>query len=202
MVMWHDVKKGMAADHDDWHSHEHIPERIGIVGFRRGRRCRGAGGWFILYEVDDVDVLTSPPYLERLNQPSPWSTSVIPSITGMNRTLARVEQSHGTGVGGYIVTIRSEIEVPEGLIADLPVRRGIIGAHSLRGDGVASGLRTKEKSLRDRPDGFAPWTTLIEGYDKSALDEICRELVLQLGGDPSVIAGIYQVNHIVAEADI
>lgn len=201
IVMWHDVRAGRAAEHDDWHSHEHIPERIGIPGFRRGRRCRGGTGWFILYEVDSLAVLTSSAYLERLNNPSVWSTTVIPTIIDMNRTLARVEQSHGAGVGGFVLTIRSESDVLGDTVSHLPKRKGITGAHVLRGDIDASGVRTREKSLRDQPDGFADWVTVIEGYDKSELEEIGREVSVLADEGRSVVSGLYEVNHMVSEID-
>ena len=30
---------GAAAEHDDWHTHEHLHERLSIAGFRRGERA-------------------------------------------------------------------------------------------------------------------------------------------------------------------
>ena len=43
MVSWHDLDSGTEVDHDDWHSHEHLFERVGLPGFKRGRRCRSNG---------------------------------------------------------------------------------------------------------------------------------------------------------------
>ena len=57
-----------------WHDGEHIPERLSIPGFRRGRRFGRRGHspeWLTLYEADDLATLTSPAYLERLNAPTP-----------------------------------------------------------------------------------------------------------------------------------
>ena len=199
MTMWHDVKPGMDADHDDWHSHEHIPERIGIPGFRRGRRCRsidGSHGWFLMYEVDDLSVLSSAAYLERLNNPSAWSQKIIPSIINMNRTLSRVEGSHGIGAGGFLSTIRFGGAF-DGNLAELAKTKGLTGAHVLRGDEAASRINTKEKSLRDRPDEVAIGITIIEGYDAEAVAKTCAKLA---GRDDSV--NHYQLNHLIAEADL
>ena len=45
LAMWWDMAPEARADFEDWHSHEHFPERLGIPGFRRGSRwCSAAGG--------------------------------------------------------------------------------------------------------------------------------------------------------------
>ena len=78
IAIWCHIDASLLAEHDAWHSGEHLPERLAIPGFLRGRRCRApdeAAAWpyFILYEVRDAAVTTSPAYLERLNNPTPWS---------------------------------------------------------------------------------------------------------------------------------
>ena len=35
MVAIYDLEAGWEAKHDDWHSHEHMHERVGIPGFLR-----------------------------------------------------------------------------------------------------------------------------------------------------------------------
>ena len=63
------------------HSHEHFPERMGIPGFLRGSRWSRIDkgeGFFVLYELKDYETLTSPGYLERLNNPTPWSIKMMP----------------------------------------------------------------------------------------------------------------------------
>jgi len=53
-----------------WHIKEHIPERVGIPGFRRGRRYVALTPethpeFFTLYETDTMQVLTLSPILIR-----------------------------------------------------------------------------------------------------------------------------------------
>ena len=38
VAMWWDVPPEVRAEWEDWHSHEHMPERLGIPGFLRGTR--------------------------------------------------------------------------------------------------------------------------------------------------------------------
>ena len=53
MVVWCDSTA--PDDHDDWHSHEHLSERLSVPGFRRGRRGVATDGeprYVVIYEVD------------------------------------------------------------------------------------------------------------------------------------------------------
>jgi len=108
VVLFMDMEDPVA--HDDWHSHEHLPERLGIPGFLRGRRCvttdAGAPRYFVLYEVRDCAVTTSQPYLDRLNAPTPWTAKTMATIRYMSRTLCRVAASFGSGVGGHLLVVR------------------------------------------------------------------------------------------------
>jgi hypothetical protein len=53
---------GTAAieEHDRWHTHEHLLERLSIPGFRRGTRWGATDGvprYIVSYEVDSLDTL-------------------------------------------------------------------------------------------------------------------------------------------------
>ena len=68
------------AEHDDWHTHEHLPERLSIPGFLRGTRWVAAPGhprYLVIYEVDQLATLSSDAYLQRLNNPSAWTTKMM-----------------------------------------------------------------------------------------------------------------------------
>src|SRR5262245_40452423 len=108
-VAWHDLQPGREADHDHWHTHEHMIERVAIPGFLRGLRYRSAGGSprvCTIYHAESVATFTSPVYLERLNSPTPWTRQVLPLFVGMNRTLCTVASTHGHGIGGHLLTIQ------------------------------------------------------------------------------------------------
>ena len=40
MAFWNDVTADGEADFNHWHVFEHIPERVGVPGFLRGRGAR------------------------------------------------------------------------------------------------------------------------------------------------------------------
>lgn len=221
MVSWHDLEPGSEADHDDWHSHEHLFERVGIPGFRRGRRCRAiadsAEEYFLMYEVDDLSVLTSEGYLSRLNDPTDWSARIIPSIRRMTRTLCRVRASVGGGLGTAILTVRFSAEpgkrdsmatwLMDGRLAGLAARKGIVGAHLLEGDETASGVQTDEARLRGGGDRTADLALIVEGYDPDALSalldgELSAERFIENGAGTERSCGVYRAVHVVSEADL
>ena len=62
----------------------------------------------MIYELRDTDALTSPEYLERLNNPTPWTKQVMAMALSLNRTLCRVVGSHSVGIGAHLLTMRVE----------------------------------------------------------------------------------------------
>src|SRR5258708_1103511 len=62
------------AGYYEWHSREDMGGRVGIPGFCRGRRyiaVHAQRDFLVLYEVDDLSVLTGADYLAKANAPSP-----------------------------------------------------------------------------------------------------------------------------------
>jgi len=186
LIFWHDIREGHESDYEAWHSHEHMCERVGVPGFLRGRRgvspSKEGPQFFILYEVEDASVLTSEPYLARLNDPTPWTLRVVANFTGTNRTISRVSASAGGGVGAFILTIRLSPQVgketvlrdwlADSAIPELASTPGLTGAHLLESDIRASETDTGEKKLRDSPDEVADWVLLVEGYDEAIIQTV------------------------------
>jgi hypothetical protein len=68
----------MEEEFNAWYDDEHLPERLAVPGYRSARRWvaelpRDQGKYLATYELDSAAVLRSPAYLERLNNPTPWS---------------------------------------------------------------------------------------------------------------------------------
>lgn len=68
----------MDEEFNAWYDEEHLAERLSIPGFRSALRWvaqvpAGAGKYLATYELDSVAVLSSPAYLERFHNPTPWS---------------------------------------------------------------------------------------------------------------------------------
>ena len=93
LLLLFDVADDAIAEHDDWHTHEHMPERLAIPGFLRGTRwTRTTPGprYCVIYEVESPAVLGSPAYRARLDAPTPWTTRMMACYSGMRRTLCEV----------------------------------------------------------------------------------------------------------------
>jgi hypothetical protein len=104
MVLSFGAAPAALVEHDDWHSHEHLPERLSIPGFKRGSRWTAVSRgpeYFVLYEVTRLDILGSAPYLERLNNPTAWTTKMMSHYRGMKRGLCQVVGSYGAGLGQF-----------------------------------------------------------------------------------------------------
>ena len=83
VAIWNGIAPEGRAEFYEWHNREHMPERVGIPGFRRGRRYiakYGTPEYFTLYEADSADVLVGQDYLNRLNNPTPWTQRVPPTF--------------------------------------------------------------------------------------------------------------------------
>lgn len=101
LAVWNDIAPELEAEYNDWYTNQHLPERVGIEGFLRGRRFRrvseGGPRYFTLYEVENTDVLKSAPYMERLNTPTDWTKKVAPQFQNSTRTACSVTTSVGRG---------------------------------------------------------------------------------------------------------
>ena len=108
LAIWNDIAPGGDAEFDHWHISEHIPERVSVPGFLRGRRYNAVTGsprYFTLYETEAVATLQSAPYLARLNAPTPWTTKCIQLFRNNRRTACRTTLSLGVGEGGALATL-------------------------------------------------------------------------------------------------
>jgi hypothetical protein len=172
LAMWWDMAPGMRDEFQHWHSHEHLPERLSVPGFLRASRwedAEGGEGFFVMYEVQGFDVLTSQAYLDHLNSPTPWSTKLMPHHRNMVRSQCEVVYSEGAAIAGHAVTLR--LKDGEGVadrIRGLSMREGITGAHLLHAQRPAIAATTEQK-IRGNADKVAEWIVVLCGYDPGAL---------------------------------
>jgi len=106
IAMWWDIAPEVRAEWEEWHTVEHMPERLSIPGFLRGSRWISGDSYFVLYEAAELANITSGPYLERLNHPTPWSRRMMPHHRDMVRSLCVVHSGFGVALPGTIATIR------------------------------------------------------------------------------------------------
>ena len=117
LAIWNDCRKGREAEFDAWFQDEHLLERLAVPGFLFGRRHQaisGSAGYFNFYLVESPDVLTSKPYLERLDNPTPMTKRIMSEVfINMNRTVCRRTVRRGGFRGAYAVTVRFNAQPDE-----------------------------------------------------------------------------------------
>lgn len=215
LAMWWDMAPAMRAEFEDWHSHEHFPERMRIAGFRRGTRWLCATGdepVFVLYEVEAHGTLSSAAYAAHLNAPTPWSTTMMPHHRNMVRSQCHVVATRGGAVARHAMTLRFST-VPgredgvrthlERLVAALPSRPGVVGAHLLRHETPAL-PRTTEQEIRKGADRVAEHVLVVCGYDRAALEEHTAAGVNALPGLGAIdlVMGAYSLSYSATPADV
>ena len=163
VAMWWDIAPEVRAEWEDWHTNEHMPERLSIPGFLRGSRWVRGCSYFVLYEVDTAATLTGPAYMERLNNPTPWSLKMMPHHRNMVRSLCDVRDGFGRGLGGTLATFPERVDV-----AAWRERKGICTARLLQARPMAGVPQTAEQKMRGG-DREAKWVALVGGFDAEAV---------------------------------
>ena len=207
VAIWHDLLPEAKGDFYQWHNREHMPERVGIPGFRRGRRyiaLRGEPEFFNLYEADAPEVLGGRDYLDRLNAPTDWTKRVVPSFRNVARSVCRVTYSSGVGSGGIIGTMRFDVDASHrAFVSDALVHRllpplalctGIAGVHFCLADEAVSNVETVEKRARADTTLVPTWILLIEGIGEDEVRQAAGELgpVLRQHHARAIDTGIYR----------
>lgn len=169
LAIWHDVGEEIGDDYERWYFREHLPERVGVPGFVAGRRYEAVAGaprFLTYYEGKSPDIFVSKPYLDRLNDPTPWSTSVLQHFRDTNRTICRRTWEAGAIRGAWGVSVRIDRSREEGTgDADALVALGeqglawtrdwrVLRAEVWTRETLPPPAKTREAKLRAAPDRF------------------------------------------------
>jgi hypothetical protein len=162
VLVWNDVAEQGREQFYGWHDKEHIPERLAIPGFRRGRRYRRPGHspeWLTMYEAGDLGVVTSPEYLERLNSPTPGTTEALQYFRNTSRAVCRIVCSLGSSSGGHMLAMRLDVPGAQSdamcgyfsmeVFPRALALNGVVACHLYAADQDASHLRTAESNTRE-----------------------------------------------------
>lgn len=189
LAMWHDIKPEAVNDYTEWHTREHMPERLSIPGFTIGKRFvnralpRHAIG--TIYAGENLEVFRSPAYLERLNNPTDWSNRMQPNFLNFLRVACEKVASRGVGDGGAIATIRLDLKSSEGgsgfaasagaLCEEIYGYEGIVAVHAGLARNEVSSVRTRETEIRPpmAERGFDV-VIVIEGNSRAILEALIK----------------------------
>jgi hypothetical protein len=216
MVLYYDIE-GDNADHDDWHTYEHMHERLSIPGFLRATRWVAKSGtprYLVIYEQEEVGVGTSEAYLERLNHPTPWTASMMPRFRNMMRGFCAVTASAGYGLGNAAVSVRFVPDEGKGpgvreqlarhVFPAVASWRGMASVHLF--EPALQPPMTREQAIRGK-DKDMTWVVLATGYDADALAKaVDRHLEPRVLGQHGVSAplekGSYALHYTVTDREV
>jgi len=183
LAIWHDLEEKGKPEWERWHTYEHMPERIGIPGFLAGRRYMNDDEQeqccFTIYEGTELSVFKSAAYLERLNNPTPWTRKNAPTFKNFTRGACRRVASAGSeqGYGGAMLTVRiargptffenaNQVSFLDKLTSSVCSLSGITGATIGFCNTEITSTETAERRLRKGTrESALDGVLIVEGYN-------------------------------------
>ena len=216
LALWNDCAEEGVKEYERWYMAEHLPERVGVTGFRFGRRyllVEGDRRYFTFYELDRPDILWSDEYLQRLGNPSAWTRRVMPNFQNTIRTACQQMASEGHAMGGYAVTIRLkgmllspqeiEAEFNDKFLPSLLGAQGVCHAHLWIAADNQTPSKTAETDMRGE-DEMLSWAIIVETvHEEDALQLVRNDNFvgkisrLASGGIPEI--GVYRLIAVLTE---
>ena len=204
-----DIARAVEPEYLAWLTREHTLERVGIEGFISARIFRsqhdGFGRYLILYGLADETVVDSQAYLERLDNPTPWTTRMMPHLGNFVRGGGRIVESSGIVCGSALIPVLLQAKSdPVGAqdVARLSDMPGVAAIRILRTSRERTLVQSNERSLRSGDRSFHT-LLLIEALDTEAalramqaLPPGLREIIAQEAGshDNPVYSLIFHLN--------
>src|SRR6476660_1201153 len=188
MAIWSDVSPSDFDFYHRWLLKEHFPERVSIPGFTSARVFRRQAGpdfqFFIIYETESPEVLASPAYVARLNNPTPMTQKVMPKLKNFVRGAGRVVQSSGVCGGGVAKVLRfaehhsllSDANARSALFDRLNEMDRVLAVRLFEVDTAATTIQTEEKKIRTSKEEIYSQLLVIEAADFEALGAVSEPL--------------------------
>jgi hypothetical protein len=189
LALWNDIADARVPDYDQWHTLEHVPERVAVRGFRGARRYvnrdHAYHRYFTLYDVDSLDAFANSEYKDLLDNPTPWSRSMRPDFSNFLRATCALTMSKGTGIGGAIGCLCVPPEIGDDALGRaldeaLKVPR-INAAHCGRKSDPALSVPFGAPPPLSAPVVAFDRVALVEGLDRAAAAAALAQLRNALG---------------------
>ena len=124
LAIWNDCVQSEENNYENWYQNEHLPERLRVPGFIRGRRYESlidSPRFFTWYEVASPSTLTSESYMARLSNPTPWTQEIMANVfLNASRTVCDRHIISGQVFGSTALTIQmSETRPKETMLSIL-----------------------------------------------------------------------------------
>ena len=187
LAVWNNCASGQEAVYEAWYREEHLPERVGVPGFRYGRRYESTGAgprYFTYYETDSPAVLTSPAYVARLQAPTARTTAIMSGVfIDMTRTVCRRTAARGALRGGVVVAARFTDPADPAALAqsvDAVVEAGALRAEAWVADEPPTRTISAEEAIRGADKKITACLLVEAGYEAEAA-RIAAALARQFG---------------------
>lgn len=185
LALWNDVDPAVDAPYNDWHAHEHVPERCTVPGILWGRRYRCDAGsampqYLTLYGLRDPQVLDSEPYQRLLREPTPMSRTMRPALRNVSRWVCRLVENTTAVAGNRLAvwTLAGDAAQARDACAGLAQVAGVRGGHLLA-----------ERIPEARP---LPWLSGTQGQGIEGRWLLCSDLdTVEPTGPPWSAATVY-----------
>jgi len=195
LVIWNDLApEADEQDINEWLNREHHPERVGVPGFLRARRylaVEGSPKYFTWYDTESPAVLASKAYVERLDNPTPWTRRSTPHFRNFCRTACRITARFGEAEGGTVGCLGFDVRdgqaeplrrwlVDEAIPAVLE-QPGICGVRLLEAELEATGVPSQEKAMRGTDDQTVDRVVLVSANHAEQAARACAPLLADAG---------------------
>lgn len=205
MGFWADIEHDYVLRYQEWHSCEHIPERLSIPGFVEGRRYRSVSSgstFFMCYETASPQTLRSKAYLAALDRPTPWTQEALKRFRNPKRNIYRKISSAERAIGGdpYLVVQRFDsahasrdmLAVIAGWMRDAQIA-GPLATSLYEIDIAASTIMTAERAIYAGGAGEQGYLLTLGLKDRATADVSMQRLTKGLSKleATSLEGGIY-----------
>lgn len=203
LAVWCDVVPLHETEWNRWYSEQHVPERVAVPGFLTGRRYRDAGSvhhrYLAWYETEGLDVLDSPAYRARLDDPTEWTRKMMPSFRNFVRGAGSILTEAGVGTGGALLSVRIRRTGGDGedAVGDLSTRLQamdeVVAVRVGVTDAAVTAVPTRERSFRGtQTDASFDACVLVEAYDRQAASA-CRVAAVDMIHRHALVAAVEHV---------
>ncbi len=202
LAIWCEMADDDLQDYRNWLTQEHIADRTflpGFLGVRLFTRVDNENAHFILYSTSEPNVLQSKPYIEVLNNPSPWTKRIMPRFGAFDRATGAEAVKLGNGFGSFVTVCRLKTAInhadakhPEGPLSKYQQIDGVVSTRLMTLDGQMTDIDTEEKTMRIGNEGTFPTLLCFEAFYRNGAQLAAQNLHEDFGSDV-IDTGVYQV---------
>jgi hypothetical protein len=171
LAIWCEIGADDLADYRAWITKEHIADRSFLPGWLGARFCadvKNERAHFFLYATENKSVFSAEPYLKVLNNPSPWTSRIMPKFGPFDRALGEQLFKLGNGYGACMMVSRikdasaidlARVKAELGKFMDLPE---VVSVRLMKLDRSATDIKSQEKTMRKGAEGDFHYLLVVE----------------------------------------